>query len=94
MSRIEGARPFLPVNKEIPGCVELFRSISYQKIRTLAIQSRAVAGVADGTCIFAVPASAGACEDAWNEILVHQLDSRHLPCNSVELMPRLKEQLG
>ena len=47
-----------------------------------------------GTCIFAVPASAGACGNTWNEILVHQLDSRHLSCNSVELMPRLKEQLG
>jgi molybdopterin adenylyltransferase len=82
------------IDKEIPGFGELFRWISYQKIRTSTIQSRALAGVADGTYIFAVPGSTGACRDAWDEILVHQLDSRHLPCNFVELMPRLKEHLG
>lgn len=81
------------IDKEIPGFGELFRWISYQKIRTSAIQSRALAGVAGGTYIFAVPGSTGACKDAWDEILVHQLDSRHLPCNFVELMPRLKEHL-
>lgn len=81
------------IDKEIPGFGELFRWISYQKIRTSTIQSRALAGVADGTYIFAVPGSTGACKDAWDEILVHQLDSRHLPCNFVELMPRLKEHL-
>ncbi len=82
------------IDKEIPGFGELFRWISYQKIRTSTIQSRALAGVAGGTYIFAVPGSIGACKDAWDEILVHQLDSRHLPCNFVELMPRLKEHLG
>lgn len=81
------------IDKEIPGFGELFRWISYQKIRTSTIQSRALAGVAGGTYIFAVPGSTGACKDAWDEILVHQLDSRHLPCNFVELMPRLKEHL-
>ena len=79
--------------KEIPGFGELFRWISYQKIATSTIQSRATAGVADGTYLFALPGSPGACKDAWDEILVHQLDARHRPCNFVELMPRLKEHL-
>ena len=79
--------------KEIPGFGELFRWISYQKIATSTIQSRATAGVAGGTYLFALPGSPGACKDAWNEILVHQLDVRHKPCNFVELMPRLKEHL-
>lgn len=81
------------VEKEIPGFGELFRWVSYQKIKTSTIQSRATAGVANGTYLFAVPGSTGACKDAWDEILVHQLDSRHRPCNFVELMPRLKEHL-
>ncbi len=82
------------VEKEIPGFGELFRMLSYQKIATSTIQSRATAGVAGGTYLFAVPGSPGACKDAWDDILVHQLDSRHKPCNFVELMPRLKEHLS
>jgi len=82
------------VEKEIPGFGELFRMLSYQKIATSTVQSRATAGVAGGTYLFAVPGSPGACKDAWDDILVHQLDSRHKPCNFVELMPRLKEHLG
>lgn len=77
--------------KEIPGFGELFRWISYQKIGTSTIQSRASAGVAQGTYLFALPGSTGACRDAWDEILVHQLDNRFRPCNFVELMPRLQE---
>ena len=79
--------------KEIPGFGELFRWVSYQKIATSTIQSRATAGVAGGTYLFALPGSPGACKDAWDEILVHQLDARFKPCNFVELMPRLKEHL-
>ena len=78
--------------KEIPGFGELFRWISYQKIGTSTIQSRANAGVAHGTYLFALPGSTGACRDAWDEILVHQLDNRFRPCNFVELMPRLQER--
>ncbi len=79
--------------KEIPGFGELFRWISFQKIRTSTIQSRATAGIAGGTYLFAVPGSTGACKDAWDDILVHQFDARHRPCNFVELMPRLREHL-
>ncbi|MCC6468737.1 MAG: molybdenum cofactor biosynthesis protein B [Alphaproteobacteria bacterium] len=79
--------------KEIPGFGELFRMLSYQKIGTSTIQSRATAGVAGGTYLFALPGSPGACKDAWDEILVHQLDNRLRPCNFVELMPRLQEHL-
>jgi len=82
------------VEKEIPGFGELFRWISFQKIKTSTIQSRATAGVAKGTYIFALPGSPGACKDAWDEILVQQLDIRHKPCNFVELMPRLREHEG
>jgi len=78
--------------KEIPGFGELFRWISFQKIGTSTIQSRATAGVARGTYLFALPGSPGACRDAWDEILVHQLDNRFRPCNFVELMPRLQEK--
>ena len=78
--------------KEIPGFGELFRWISYQKIATSTIQSRATAGVAEGTYLFALPGSPGACKDAWDEILLHQLDYRHKPCNFVEIMPRLLEK--
>jgi molybdenum cofactor biosynthesis protein B len=77
--------------KAVPGFGELFRMISFQKIKTSTIQSRATAGVAGGTYLFAVPGSPGACKDAWDEILVYQLDIRHMPCNFVELMPRLME---
>ncbi len=80
-------------DKEIPGFGELFRMLSFRKIATSSIQSRATAGVADGTYLFAIPGSTGACKDAWDEILVHQLDSRNLPCNFVEIMPRLREHL-
>ncbi len=79
------------VEKDIPGFGELFRMLSYDKIKTSTIQSRASAGVAGGTYLFAVPGSPGACKDAWDEILVHQLDIRYKPCNFVEMMPRLKE---
>jgi molybdenum cofactor biosynthesis protein B len=79
--------------KEIPGFGELFRWVSFQKIKTSTIQSRATAGIADGTYLFALPGSPGACKDAWDEILVHQLDIRYTPCNFVEMMPRLKEHL-
>ena len=78
--------------KEIPGFGELFRWISYQKIKTSTIQSRAMGAVARGTYIFALPGSTGACKDAWDDILVHQLDFRTKPCNFVELMPRLREK--
>jgi len=79
--------------KDIPGFGELFRWISYQKIKTSTIQSRATAAVAGGTYLFALPGSPGACRDAWDEILVHQLDIRYKPCNFVEMMPRLTEHL-
>jgi molybdopterin adenylyltransferase len=79
--------------KEIAGFGELFRWQSYDKIGTSTIQSRATAGVAGGTYLFALPGSPGACRDAWEGILVHQLDNRFRPCNFVELMPRLQEHL-
>ncbi|HHH26929.1 MAG TPA: molybdenum cofactor biosynthesis protein B [Polyangiaceae bacterium] len=79
------------VDKEIPGFGELFRWISFQKIGTSTIQSRATGGVAAGTYLFALPGSTGACKDGWDGILASQLDSRHRPCNFVELMPRLRE---
>lgn len=77
--------------KAIPGFGELFRWLSYAKVGTSTIQSRATAGVANGTYVFALPGSPGACRDAWDDILAFQLDNRHRPCNLVELMPRLKE---
>jgi molybdenum cofactor biosynthesis protein B len=79
--------------KEIPGFGELFRWISLKSIGTSTVQSRATAGVANGTYMFALPGSPSACKDGWDEILKFQLDSRHRPCNFVELMPRLKEHL-
>jgi len=79
------------VEKDIPGFGEMFRMISFQKIGTSALQSRATAGVANGTYLFALPGSPGACKDGWDEILENQLDIRHRPCNFAELMPRLKE---
>lgn len=78
-------------DKEIPGFGELFRMLSYRTIGTSTIQSRATGGVANGTYLFALPGSTGACRDGWDEILRWQLDSRHRPCNLVELMPRLLE---
>jgi molybdopterin adenylyltransferase len=77
--------------KPIPGFGELFRWLSYQKIGSSTIQSRATAGVAGGTYLFALPGSPSACRDAWEDILKHQLDNRFRPCNFVELMPRLEE---
>jgi molybdopterin adenylyltransferase len=79
-------------DKEIPGFGELFRWLSYAKIGTSTIQSRATACVARGTYIFALPGSTGAVTDAWDGILATQLDIRHQPCNFVELMPRLTER--
>jgi len=78
--------------KEIPGFGELFRWLSYQSIGTSTIQSRATAGVARGTYVFALPGSTGAVTDAWDGILASQLDIRHKPCNFVELLPRLGER--
>lgn len=79
------------VEKDIPGFGELFRMLSFAKIGTSTMQSRALAGVADGTYLFALPGSPSACRDGWDDILVHQLDNRFRPCNLVELMPRLNE---
>ena len=79
--------------KRMEGFSMLFLMVSYQKIGTSAIQTRATAGVANSTYIFCVPGSPGACKDAWDEILVHQLDYRYRPCNFVEILPRLDEHL-
>jgi len=81
------------LDKRIEGFGELFRMLSYQKIGTSTMQSRAIGGVAGGTYLFALPGSPGAVKDAWDDILVWQLDIRHRPCNLVELMPRLQEHL-
>lgn len=79
--------------KEIDAFGTVFTIVSMQTIGTSAIQSRATAGVAGGTYLFALPGSPGACRDAWDEILEKQLDFRHRPCNFVEIMPRLDEHL-
>lgn len=79
--------------KEIEAFGTVFTLVSMQKIGTSAVQSRATGGVAGGTYLFALPGSPGACRDAWDEILRWQLDSRHRPCNFVEIMPRLEEHL-
>lgn len=81
------------LEKEIQGFGELFRMLSYGKIGTSTIQSRAIGGVAGGTYLFALPGSSGAVKDGWDDILRFQLDARHKPCNLVELMPRLQEHL-
>jgi len=80
-------------DKRIPGFGELFRQLSYAKIGTSTIQSRATGGVAGGTYLFALPGSTGACKDAWDDILRWQLDARFQPCNFVEIMPRLLEHV-
>ena len=80
------------LDKEIPGFGEIFRSISYNKIGTSSLQSRALGGLAKNKFIFALPGSPSACKDAWDEILKYQLDSRTKPCNLVELFPRLTEK--
>lgn len=81
----------LVAEKHIAGFGELFRMLSYAKIGTSTLQSRADAAVAGGTYIFCLPGSPGACRDGWDDILVHQLDIRHRPCNFAELLPRLRE---
>jgi len=81
------------LDKKIEGFGELFRMLSYQKIGTSTMQSRALGGVAGGKYLFALPGSTGAVKDAWDDILESQLDNRHRPCNLVELMPRLLEHL-
>ncbi len=79
------------IEKRVDGFGELFRWISFQKIGTSTVQSRADAGVLNGTYIFALPGSPGACRDGWDDILKDQLDIRHKPCNFAELLPRLRE---
>lgn len=79
--------------KEIEGFSVAFHMVSYRKIGTSTVQSRATAGVAGGKYIFCLPGSPGACKDAWDEILLSQLDYRHQPCNFVEILPRLSEHL-
>jgi molybdenum cofactor biosynthesis protein B len=86
----EAVRPLL--DKVIDGFGEMFRSISYNDIKTSTLQSRALAGVANGTYVFCVPGSSGACATAWDDLISAQLDLRTRPCNLVELMPRLLEK--
>jgi molybdenum cofactor biosynthesis protein B len=86
----EAVAPLL--DKVLEGFGEMFRSISYADIRTSTLQSRALAGVANGTYVFCVPGSSGACATAWDALIAAQLDARTRPCNLVELMPRLKEK--
>ena len=85
----EAVKPLF--DKEIDGFSTIFHMLSYDKVGTSTIQSRACAGLAESTLIFAVPGSPGACKDAWQGILQYQLDIRHRPCNFVELMPRFIE---
>lgn len=80
------------LDKQIEGFGELFRWLSWSEIKTSTIQSRALAGVANGTYIFCLPGSSGACRTAWDQLIATQLDYRHRPCNLVELMPRLLER--
>ena len=86
----EAIMPLL--DKVLDGFGEVFRMLSYQDIKTSTMQSRAVAGVANGTYIFCLPGSSGACRSAWDDLISAQLDSRTKPCNLVQLMPRLKEK--
>jgi molybdenum cofactor biosynthesis protein B len=86
----EAVAPLL--DKVLDGFGEMFRSISYADIRTSTLQSRALAGVANGTYVFCVPGSSGACATAWDALIAAQLDLRTRPCNLVELMPRLREK--
>ncbi|MBT3793482.1 MAG: molybdenum cofactor biosynthesis protein B [Rhodospirillales bacterium] len=86
----EALRPLF--DKEIEGFGELFRMISYDKVGTSTMQSRALGGLIGNTYVFALPGSPSACKDGWDEILKYQLDARHRPCNLVELMPRLMER--
>lgn len=86
----EAVMPLL--DKVLDGFGETFRMLSYQDIKTSTIQSRAIAGIANGTYIFCLPGSSGACRTAWNELIKEQLDFRTRPCNLVQLMPRLMEK--
>ncbi|MFK7795514.1 MAG: molybdenum cofactor biosynthesis protein B [Gammaproteobacteria bacterium] len=86
----EAIKPLL--DKEIEGFGEMFRVLSFESIGTSTLQSRATAGVANGTYIFCLPGSSGACADAWDKLINQQLDYRHRPCNLVELIPRLLEK--
>lgn len=86
----EAVAPLL--DKQLDGFGEIFRMLSYQEIKTSTIQSRAIAGVANGTYIFCLPGSASACRTAWEQLIIEQLDSRTQPCNLVQLMPRLMEK--
>ncbi len=86
----EAIKPLL--DKEIDGFGEMFRVLSFESISTSTLQSRATAGVANGTYIFCLPGSSGACADAWDKLINTQLDYRHRPCNLVELIPRLLEK--
>jgi len=88
----EAVKPLF--EKEVDGFSTVFHMVSFQKVGTSTIQSRACAGLARGTYIFCLPGSPGACKDAWNDILKWQLDNRHRPCNFVEIMPRLEEHRG
>jgi molybdenum cofactor biosynthesis protein B len=87
---VEAMKPLF--EKEIDGFAAVFHRISYEKIGTSTLQSRACAGVAGGTYLFALPGSPGAVKDGWDGILKYQLDIRHKPCNFVEIMPRLMER--
>ena len=80
------------MDKEITGFGEMFRVLSFESIGTSTLQSRATAGVANGTYLFCLPGSSGACADAWDKLIQQQLDYRHRPCNLVELIPRLLEK--
>ncbi|ERN42809.1 molybdenum cofactor biosynthesis protein B [Rubidibacter lacunae KORDI 51-2] len=86
----EAIAPLL--DKTIPGFGEVFRLLSFQEIGTSTVQSRAIAGVANGTYVFCLPGSSGACRTGWEKIVKDQLDSNHRPCNFVELAPRLRER--
>ena len=88
---VEAMRPLF--DKEIEGFGVVFHMISFQKIKTSTMQSRATAGVVSGKYVFCLPGSPGACRDGWDEILLYQLDYRHHPCNFIEIMPRLNEHL-
>ena len=88
---VEAMRPLF--DKEIEGFGVVFHMISFQKIKTSTMQSRTTAGIVKGKYVFCLPGSPGACRDGWDEILRHQLDYRHGPCNFVEIMPRLSEHL-
>lgn len=86
----EAVRPLL--DKTIEGFGEMFRALSFEDIGTSTLQSRALAGVANGTFVFLLPGSSGACALAWDRLIAHQLDARTRPCNLAELIPRLKER--